>query len=77
MQAAWDDAGRSRSLTRTRRGGARAALAQLRPIQLDDADGRHDLPDGVPAGDDVRAIVVTSGTTGEPKGVELTRGAWR
>jgi O-succinylbenzoic acid--CoA ligase len=35
-------------------------------------DGAHAL-DGVPAPPDTAAILVTSGTTGEPKGAELTR----
>jgi o-succinylbenzoate---CoA ligase len=49
-----------------------AALAHLRPTHLVDTDGRRAWPDGVPAADDVRAVVLTSGTTGRPKAVELT-----
>ena len=37
------------------------------------ADGRRAVPGGIPAPADTAAIVVTSGTTAEPKGVELTR----
>ena len=44
-------------------------LARLRPTHLEDGRRR----DGVPATADVVAVVVTSGTTGVPKGVELTR----
>lgn len=48
-------------------------LARLRPTELLDADGRRELADGVgvPAG--TAAVIATSGTTGEPRGVELTR----
>ena len=48
------------------------SLAGLRPTALIDADGRHHRADGVPAAAGVAAIVATSGTTGERKGVELT-----
>jgi O-succinylbenzoic acid--CoA ligase len=48
-------------------------LAALRPTMLDDGSTRTRLTDGVPAAADVVAVVATSGTTGEPKGVELTR----
>jgi O-succinylbenzoic acid--CoA ligase len=50
----------------------RRSLAALRPAALIDGDGRHLLPEGVPALAGVAAIVATSGTTGERKGVELT-----
>jgi len=50
----------------------RRSLEALRPTALIDADGRRRLPGGVPAGAGVAAIVATSGTTGERKGVELT-----
>ncbi len=49
-----------------------ALLAQLRPTHLLDRAGRRAWPGGVPAPDDVRAVVLTSGTTGRPKAVELT-----
>src|SRR5690242_918827 len=48
------------------------SLAALRPTVLVDGDGRHRRPDGIPAAAGVAAIVATSGTTGERKGVELT-----
>lgn len=48
-------------------------LAQLRPTHLVDADGRHGLADGLPVAADSAAVVTTSGTTGAPKLVELTR----
>jgi o-succinylbenzoate---CoA ligase len=50
----------------------RARLAALRPTHLVDGSGRSALTDGVPAPDGVAAVVATSGTTGTPKGVELT-----
>src|SRR5690349_3384180 len=49
-------------------------LERLRPTHLLDGDGRRPLPGGVPVAADVRAVVVTSGTTAAPKGVELTEG---
>jgi O-succinylbenzoic acid--CoA ligase len=50
----------------------RRSLAALRPTSLIDGDGRHPLRGGVPVPADVSAIVATSGTTAERKGVELT-----
>jgi O-succinylbenzoic acid--CoA ligase len=47
-------------------------LDQLRPTHFDDGTERRPRAGGVPAADDVAAIVVTSGTTATPKGVELT-----
>ncbi len=47
-------------------------LEQLRPTHLDDGSERRALPGGIPAAAEVATIVVTSGTTGTPKGVELT-----
>ncbi len=53
-----------------------AALARLlvavAPTHVLDADGERREPGGKPVGDDIAAVVVTSGTTGEPKCVELT-----
>ncbi len=48
-------------------------LELLRPTAVVDATGRHRRSDGVPARAGLAALVVTSGTTGMPKGVELTR----
>jgi O-succinylbenzoic acid--CoA ligase len=50
----------------------RRALDALRPTALIDGDGRRRRPDGVPVAAGVAAVVGTSGTTGERKGVELT-----
>src|SRR4051794_40515784 len=53
-----------------------AALARvldaLAPTHLVDGSGRRALPRGVPVPEGTAAVVVTSGTTGTPKGVELT-----
>jgi len=50
----------------------RRSLEALRPTVLIDGDGRHRRSDGVPVAADVAAVVATSGTTGDRKGVELT-----
>jgi O-succinylbenzoic acid--CoA ligase len=50
----------------------RRSVAALRPTAIIDRDGRHPLADGVPVPAGVAAVVATSGTTGERKGVELT-----
>ncbi len=47
-------------------------LELVRPTHLVDGTGRHDLPGGVGAPAGTAAVVTTSGTTAEPKGVELT-----
>ncbi|HZQ76343.1 MAG TPA: fatty acid--CoA ligase family protein [Acidimicrobiia bacterium] len=48
------------------------SLAALRPTVLVDGDGRRPCPGGVPVPAGVAAVVATSGTTGERKGVDLT-----
>lgn len=50
----------------------RRIIDQLRPTALIDRDGRRGLSGGVPVTGGVAAVVATSGTTAEPKGVELT-----
>lgn len=50
-----------------------ALLDLLRPTHVVDADGRHARAGGVPVPAGTAAVVATSGTTGTPKGVELTR----
>lgn len=52
-------------------------LQLARPSFLLDQAGRRALADGVPAGEDGAAVIATSGTTGEPKLVELSRSAMR
>jgi O-succinylbenzoic acid--CoA ligase len=50
----------------------RGTLDALRPTRLLDRDGTRALPGGEPVEDGVAAVVATSGTTGTPKGAELT-----
>lgn len=47
-------------------------LARMRPTHVLDVSGRSGRAGGVPVEEGVAAVVVTSGTTGEPKGVELS-----
>ncbi|MCU1456578.1 MAG: acyl-CoA synthetase (AMP-forming)/AMP-acid ligase [Actinomycetia bacterium] len=49
-----------------------ARLAAVRPTALVDGSGSRTLPDGVPVARGVAAVGLTSGTTAEPKAVELT-----
>lgn len=48
-------------------------LALARPTHLLDEHGRHELRGGVRVPADTAAVITTSGTTGTPKLVELTR----
>jgi O-succinylbenzoic acid--CoA ligase len=48
-------------------------IGRLRPTHVHDGDGRRARPGGAPTAAGTAAIMVTSGTTGAPKGVELTR----
>ena len=50
----------------------RNVIDRLRPTRLLDSTGKHELSDGEPTATGVAAIVRTSGTTGDPRGVELT-----
>ena len=50
-----------------------ARLAQARPTHVVDGDGRRVRRDGIPVDADTAAVLATSGTTGRPKLVELTR----
>ncbi len=47
-------------------------IDRMRPTELSDEHGRRKLDHGTPVSADVAAVVLTSGTTGEPRGVELT-----
>lgn len=47
-------------------------LDLLAPTRVVDGTGRHPRPGGIPVAAGTAAVVVTSGTTGDPKGVELT-----
>ncbi|HEV2993068.1 MAG TPA: fatty acid--CoA ligase family protein [Acidimicrobiia bacterium] len=53
------------------RGVIDTTLARLRPTHLVDEDGRRALRGGSPPFPPVGAVVLTSGTTGTPKAVEL------
>jgi O-succinylbenzoic acid--CoA ligase len=71
--AAWERGGAVLPLDpRAPRPERERALRAARPTVLLDERGSHQLPDGVAVADGVAAVVITSGTTGEPKGVELT-----
>ena len=50
----------------------RRLLTELRPHALVDRDGEHTRADGVPVGEGVAVVIATSGSTGVPKGAELS-----
>ncbi|SDR18253.1 O-succinylbenzoic acid--CoA ligase [Thermostaphylospora chromogena] len=54
-----------------------AALTALRPTHVVTADGVRRHPDGVGVPGDVAVVIATSGSTGPPKGVQLTSAALR
>ncbi len=54
----------------------RVMLDALRPTRIVGSDGyQHALPDGTPVENGDALVVATSGTSGQPKGVVLTRAA--
>lgn len=53
----------------------RALLDALRPAAIVQPDGLRPLGDRAPVGENTAVVIATSGSTGEPKGVELTAGA--
>ncbi|MBA2274223.1 MAG: AMP-binding protein [Actinobacteria bacterium] len=55
----------------------RPLLAEMRPAALISAEGRVTLPDPGPVHEGVAAVMLTSGSTGAPKGVELSHAALR
>ncbi|HET9691615.1 MAG TPA: fatty acid--CoA ligase family protein [Acidimicrobiales bacterium] len=76
LRRAWADGDAVLPLDRRLAPPARAALLRaLRPAAVHDPDGEHDLPGGRPVTDGDAVVVATSGTTGAPKGVVLTRRA--
>jgi len=50
----------------------RRLLEELRPAAVVDVDGEHVLTGGVDADDDVAVVIATSGSTGSPKGAQLS-----
>lgn len=52
-------------------------LCRLRPDVLVDRFGVYPLPDPAPLADDVAVVVATSGSSGTPKGVQLSAAALR
>ena len=73
VSAAWDRGDAVLVLDPSAPPAATAALvARFRPTHLLDADGLRELPGGAEASARSAAVVVTSGTTGAPKGAELT-----
>jgi O-succinylbenzoic acid--CoA ligase len=52
-------------------------LTRLGATALRDDDGQRDLAGGVPVDDEIGLVMLTSGSSGEPKAVELTWSALR
>lgn len=52
-------------------------LARLGATDVHDSDGRRPLPGGSPVDDEIGLVMLTSGSSGEPKAVELTWSALR
>src|SRR5262249_10051215 len=74
VRAAWSDGRAVTVLDPAAPAAVRAAqLDQLAPTHVLTADGIGRCSGGVPVAEGSAAVVVTSGTTGRPKGVELTR----
>jgi O-succinylbenzoic acid--CoA ligase len=53
----------------------RRLIDELRPHAIVDAAGEHQLPSGVDVDGDLAVVIATSGSTGLPKGAELSRSA--
>jgi o-succinylbenzoate---CoA ligase len=52
-------------------------LARLGATALRDQNGQHDLAGGTPVDEEIGLVMLTSGSSGEPKAVELTWSALR
>jgi O-succinylbenzoic acid--CoA ligase len=50
-------------------------LGRFRPSRIEDASGQTRLPDGIPVASGIALVVPTSGSSGRPKGVELSHEA--
>jgi O-succinylbenzoic acid--CoA ligase len=50
-------------------------LSEMRPARIEDENGTTDLPDAVRVAEGTALVMPTSGTSGRPKGVELTHAA--
>ena len=55
----------------------REEIERLGATALRDVDGQRNLEGGTPVDDEIGAVVLTSGSGGEPKAVELTWAALR
>ena len=77
LQAIWDTGDAAAPLDpRLPSVARRTMLDALRPTRIVGSDGdQHALAGGVPVEEGDALVVATSGTSGEPKGVVLTRGA--
>jgi o-succinylbenzoate---CoA ligase len=76
VAAAWSEGVAVLPLDPTAPANARAQVVdRLRPTELLDGDGLRPLPTGDPAPPGTAAVVATSGTTGDPKGVVLGHAA--
>ena len=73
IRRAWDEGRAVLPLDQRAPAPERARLVvEARPTHLEDGTGVRALDGGVPVTPDVAAVVATSGTTGDPRAVELT-----
>src|SRR5215210_7437001 len=73
VRRAWDDGRAVLLLDRRAPEPERArVVAEARPTHVLDGTGLRALAEGLPVAPEVVAVVATSGTTGDPRAVELT-----